>query len=485
MNENLALKQISLMHKAAINSARIKEHCLKRKNAAIPKLISAIERDDIKTTQRLTKELYAIIDGVERPLYQGIVRKNKNYLAFAEYAYASARSTELKATIESLAIFIREENSNFEGLSFGIIAQANILEKENSKDILTKIQDIQQLQEKMNHMQAILTKRVMENLLPLFTRFAKKKTFGGRVKDVLRISAMPSRAQMKEAMESYDEQIKYNVALMISEIASMYGAPVGAFVTDMLTGNKLIGATVGAIIGDFAASYATFLPTWYIFNMKDLFRKDRSAFQAHIQFFIHTAEILVRNLPPVAVCYAVTMPMNIGLSQLMNPGLAVGITGYFGSAIFQSLSTWMNYSVFKKIKADKINIKQEIQEGIDILDDNNLMMKGKWWWFKKRDIRKSYVKAAKGVLLRMSIIETFLTKNEGKAPKGSDAAKRIRLIRDSTKKIISQVKELMATAKKFEEKDYFTMDEQQGLSKEIIAKRDSTKILLKQLLQAI
>lgn len=478
-------RYISLIHKGAIETARVKYISSKRKNEVLKDIQRQIDRMDINKARISLIKLYSIVDGVEIPLFKALLRHFNNYSHLIEFMTSNVSSDELKKTIYEFKGFIDKIYPNIQQVKDLIDSQAKILGelKDNEgTDLEAGIKQIAGIQESINKIYKSLEEESRKTLNPMLSKLVPKKSAGERIKTALRL---PSKKQLAEAYTTYDEQIKYNTALAISELGAIIGGISGAGIAYYLTKSRYIGGAVGSVLGDYIFGVSTFLPPWYIFNMKKLWAKDSSIAKKHLEFFKYTAEILAKNIPPAALSYGLGAGSTLALTAVVHPSVAAGITGIAVTPVFQSMSTWINKVTFKKMKASKIKIEKEIDSCIDQLSGNSLSVPNNWWWYKKEQMYKLYSGRIKDMTRTVTIIEIRLKKDLSDVPKGSSLADHLNQMLNIVGAIETSLGQLNNETKRLVSNEFLPLVWQKAVADAINRKRNEIKSQLQAMKEKI
>lgn len=114
---------------------------------------------------------------------------------------------------------------------------------------------------------------------------------------------------IKNLYTRYKSDVKYNTALILSEIIAPWGAAVGAYLTHSLGASNYASSVGGGLVGNYISAAITFVSAWYFFN--------REQYQNRGGTFIReSGEILLKNLPPVALSYVLYSPLAAGFAYL-------------------------------------------------------------------------------------------------------------------------------------------------------------------------
>ena len=414
VNDELAklLKYMELIHKGVVNAARIKHESQKEVNTRLARLKKDLKQEKYKNVQKDILDLYGLIDGLEKPLFASIKRHSKNYKELMAFNISKADNDELKHIINSFANFIHAKESYINELISIFDKQIIILNeiKLNRNYNLNKgVEELSDLQNKINHIYLQLEKDTNSTLLPLFHQLMPPEGIGKKLKNLLQL---PSKKEIINAYNTNDMIIKYNVALAMGEVIGTFGSVVGAWFVYSLSDDRIIGAVIGNAIGNYVFAIITFIPTWYVFNMKKIFRDPTKVYNEHITLIKDTLKIIGRNIPAVIATYAFEAVPIAALSLF--PGVHPSVAAAVGSKIggtpfFMAVSTITNYKTLKTWDIKKIKIEEELNEAYTILVTKTLNIQLYWIWNSK-ELSSDYIKKLKGLTHQLDLVSLRIKK---------------------------------------------------------------------------
>lgn len=159
---------------------------------------------------------------------------------------------------------------------------------------------------------------------------------------------MSLQSIVQNLYNKYKSDVKFNTSLILSEVAAPFGAAAVAYVANTSNLNDYISSVAGGIIGNYVSAVATFGTAWYFFNKESYRNKIKT-------FAKETGEILLKNLPPAAISFALFSPIAAGFTYYgSEPERASFYASLLSAALFIGGSNLMNQGVIGKYRDKNI-----------------------------------------------------------------------------------------------------------------------------------